>query len=253
MIKLLKICFFKIIFLNIFFNSQVFAKENLVADLSERTVEISTTFSGADILLFGAYDGKKNDDIIVIVTGPKGNVKVEKKEKKFGIWIINDSLIFKEVPKYYYIASNRKINEITNRKEIINKSLNLNFVKLEKINKKLDTIELDVWRTSLIRNMIEQKFWKIEENSIVLNKNTLFRKTLSLPSNVTTGLFEVKILHYRDGALISKEESKINITKSGISASIYKIAQEYSTLYGIFAVVMAVFVGWLSNVIFRRV
>ena len=31
-----------------------FAKENLVTDLSESTVEISSTFSGADILLFGA-------------------------------------------------------------------------------------------------------------------------------------------------------------------------------------------------------
>ena len=101
--------------------------------------------------------------------------------------------------------------------------------------------------------MIKQKFWKVEENSIALNKNTLFRKTLSLPSNVTTGLFIVKILHYRNGILISKEESKINITKSGISANIYKIAEEYSTLYGIFAVVLAVFMGWLSNIVFRRV
>ena len=35
------------------------------------------TFSGADILLFGAYDGQKNDDIIVVVSGQKGNIKFE--------------------------------------------------------------------------------------------------------------------------------------------------------------------------------
>tara|TARA_X000000368_G_scaffold164282_1_gene129540 strand:- start:8 stop:769 length:762 start_codon:yes stop_codon:yes gene_type:complete len=245
--------FLKTLFLLVFFNFKLFAKENIVADLSENTVEISTTFSGAEILLFGAYDGKKNDDIIVIVTGPKGKIKVEQKEKKFGIWITSKSLTFKEVPKYYYIASNRKIDKITNLDEIKDKSLNLNYLKLGKVNKKLDMKEFNSWRVSLTRNMIKQKFWKVEENSIALNKNTLFRKTLSLPSNVTTGLFIVKILHYRNGILISKEESKINITKSGISANIYKIAEEYSTLYGIFAVVLAVFMGWLSNIVFRRV
>ena len=77
-----------------------FAKDNLVTDLSESTVEISSTFSGADILLFGAYDGQKNDDIIVVVSGQKGNIKVDKKEKKFGIWMITESIKFSNIPKY---------------------------------------------------------------------------------------------------------------------------------------------------------
>ena len=66
-----------VISLNFF---KAFAKDNLVTDLSESTVEISSTFSGADILLFGAYEGQKNDDIIVVVSGQKGEVKVDKKE-----------------------------------------------------------------------------------------------------------------------------------------------------------------------------
>ena len=77
----------------------VFAKDNLVTDLSESTVEISSTFSGADILLFGAYDGQKNDDIIVVVSGQKGNIKVDKKEKKFGIWMITESVKFSNLMK----------------------------------------------------------------------------------------------------------------------------------------------------------
>ena len=77
----------------------VFAKDNLVTDLSESTVEISSTFSGADILLFGAYDGQKNDDIIVVVTGQKGNIKVDKKEKKFGIWMITCLLYTSPSPR----------------------------------------------------------------------------------------------------------------------------------------------------------
>ena len=230
----------------------VFAKDNLVTDLSESTVEISSTFSGADILLFGAYDGQKNDDIIVVVSGQKGNIKVDKKEKKFGIWMITKSIKFSNVPKYCYIASNRKIEEITNKSEIKKRKLDFNNFELK--NNKIDYKNLDKkWYEALKRNMKKKQFWKIEENSIKLNKNTLFRKTLSLPSNVSTGIYNVKILHYRKGNLISQEESKIKIDKTGISANIYNIAQNFSAIYGIIAVIIALFFGWFTNFIFRRI
>ena len=57
-----KLIFLKIIFLFVSVNFKALAKEDIVADLSKNKVEISTTFSGAEILLFGAYEGKKNDD-----------------------------------------------------------------------------------------------------------------------------------------------------------------------------------------------
>ena len=229
-----------------------FAKDNLVTDLSESTVEISSTFSGADILLFGAYDGQKNDDIIVVVSGQKGNIKVDKKEKKFGIWMITESIKFLNVPKYYYIASNRKIKDITNTTEIKKRKLDFNSFELK--NDKIDYNNLDKkWYEALKRNMKKKQFWKIEENSIKLNKNTLFRKTLSLPSNVSTGMYNVKILHYRKGNLISQEESKIKIDRTGISANIYNFAQNFSAIYGIIAVIIALFFGWLTNFIFRRI
>ena len=86
-----------------------------------------------------------------------------------------------------------------------------------------------------------------------LNKDSLFRSYLELPSNVITGQFEVKILHYRNSKLVSQQINSINVSKSGISAEIYDIAQNYSTLYGVFAVLLAVLVGWGSNLIFRKV
>ena len=230
----------------------VVAKDNLVTDLSESTVEISSTFSGADILLFGAYDGQKNDDIIVVVSGQNGNIKVDRKEKKFGIWMITESMKFINIPKYYYIASNRKIKDITNTTEIKKRKLDFNSFELK--NDKIDYNNLDKkWYEALKRNMKKKQFWKIEENSIKLNKNTLFRKTLSLPSNVSTGMYNVKILHYRKGNLISQEESKIKIDRTGISANIYNFAQNFSAIYGIIAVIIALFFGWLTNFIFRRI
>ena len=234
--------------------SDLNAKNQIVADLSQDNVEISTDFLGAKILLFGAYEGKKGDDIIIVVTGPKGLVTVQKKEKVFGVWVNTQKINYINAPKYLNILSNRDINDILNQRtrkiaEIGLNNLNVRIQPGKVVSKEKEKI----WRKALTRNMLKSKLWSLNENSVYLNKNVLFRSYLTLPSNVPTGIFNVKILHYRNNKLISKETSTINVLKSGISAEIYNIAQNYSTLYGIFAVLLAVLIGWITNLIFRKI
>ena len=241
-----------LIFLLSILTSNTFAQNQIVADLSQENVKISTDFQGAKILLFGAYDGKKGDDIIVIVTGPKGLVTVQKKEKILGVWVNTRKVNYINTPKYLSISSNRKIDVILNKKTQKVSEIGLNNLKI-RIQPGIKVEKEGNWRQALTRNMLKSKLWSINENSVSLNKDSLFRSYLELPSNVITGQFEVKILHYRDSKLVSQQINSINVSKSGISAEIYDIAQNYSTLYGIFAVLLAVLVGWGSNLIFRKV
>ena len=236
------------------YSSNSSAENNLVADLSQDNVKISTNFLGAKILLFGAYDGIQGDDIIVVVSGPKGLVTVQKKEKVLGVWVNTKKINYINAPKYLYIASNRDINEILNYKTRKISEIGLNNLNVRmQPGENISTKEEETWRKALTRNMLKSKLWSLDENSVKLNKNALFRTYVALPSNVPTGIFNVKILHYRNNKLISKERSTINVSKSGMSAEIYNIAQNYSTLYGIFAVLLAVLIGWTTNIIFRKI
>lgn len=241
-----------ILFYLIILSFNVKAQNQIVADLSQENVEISTDFLGAKILLFGAYDGRKGDDIIVVVTGPKGLATIQKKGNVLGVWVNTKKVNYINAPKYLSISSNRDIDKILNQKtqkisEIGLNNLNVRIQPGKPINNEQE------WREALTRNMLKSKLWSVNENSVSLIKNSLFRSYLSLPSNVTIGKFEVKILHYRNSKLISKETSNINVSKSGFSAEIYNIAQNYSTLYGILAVLLAVFIGWGTNLVFRKV
>ena len=241
-----------LIFLVSILSSNTFAQNQIVADLSQENVKISTDFQGAKILLFGAYDGKKGDDIIVIVTGPKGLVTVQKKEKILGVWVNTRKVNYINTPKYLSISSNRRIDDILNKKTQKISEIGLNNLKI-RIQPGIKIEKEGNWRQALTRNMLKSNLWSINESSVSLNKDALFRSLLKLPSNVITGQFEVKILHYRNSKLVSQQINSINVSKSGISAEIYNIAQNYSTLYGIFAVFLAVLVGWGSNLIFRKV
>ena len=241
-----------LIFLLSILTSSTFAQNQIVADLSQENVKIATDFQGAKILLFGAYDGKKGDDIIVIVTGPKGLVTVQKKEKILGVWVNTRKVNYINTPKYLSISSNRRIDDILNKKTQKVSEIGLNNLKI-RIQPGIKIEKEGNWRQALTRNMLKSNLWSINENSVTINKDSLFRSYLKLPSNVITGQFEVKILHYRNSKLVSQQINSINVSKSGISAEIYDIAQNYSTLYGIFAVLLAVLVGWGSNLIFRKV
>ena len=249
----MKLVFFiNVIFSFLLLSANSFAKNQIVADLSQENVKISTDFLGAKILLFGAYDGKKGDDIIVIVTGPKGLVTVQKKEKILGVWVNTKKVNYINTPKYLSISSNRKIEDILNQKTQMISEIGLNNLKI-RIQPGMRVKDKKEWRQALTRNMLKSNLWSVNENSVSLNKDALFRSYLELPSNVITGKFEVKILQYRQSKLVSQQINSINVSKSGISAEIYNIAQNYSTLYGIFAVLLAVLVGWGSNLIFRKV
>ena len=181
-------------------------------------------------------------------------VTVQKKEKVFGVWVNTQKINYINAPKYLNILSNRDINDILNQRTRKIAEIGLNNLNVRIQPGKVVSIEKEkIWRKALTRNMLKSKLWSLNENSVYLNKNVLFRSYLTLPSNVPTGIFNVKILHYRNNKLISKETSTINVLKSGISAEIYNIAQNYSTLYGIFAVLLAVLIGWITNLIFRKI
>ena len=83
----------------------------LVASLSDREIEVSTGFTGADLLVFGATDapiGPGGDEILVVVRGPTRPVVVRRKVRALGVvWVNGPAARFSDVPGFYAIAGTR--------------------------------------------------------------------------------------------------------------------------------------------------
>ena len=88
------------------------AAEPLVADLTSHLIGISTGFTGASVVLFGATDG--GGDIVVVVRGPARDLTVRRKSRVGPIWINTRQFIFEDVPGFYALATSRPIEEISN-------------------------------------------------------------------------------------------------------------------------------------------
>src|SRR5687767_12059851 len=94
----------------------------LVPDVSQREVEIRYSFTGADLLLFGAIvypDGRrpqKPADVVVVLKGPDQSITMREKQKVAGIWINADSARFRSAPSFYALASSRPIGRIVDER-----------------------------------------------------------------------------------------------------------------------------------------
>ncbi len=81
---------------------------------------------------------------------------------------------------------------------------------------------------------------------------SLFRATVDLPVNVPIGRYTAAVYLFRDGTLVSKNESTLEVNKVGFERLIYLLAFRHPFLYGLLAVVMAVLAGLIGWVVFRR-
>src|SRR5215210_4810838 len=80
------------------------AKPRLVPDVSSRSIQIFYSFTGAELLLFGAilYPGgrlpERPADVVVVLRGPVEPILMREKRKIAGIWMNADSNRLRSVP-----------------------------------------------------------------------------------------------------------------------------------------------------------
>ena len=245
------------------------APSRLVADLSQSRVDITSGYHGTELLLFGAYEGVPGDELVLIVEGPATDIVQRRKEKKAGIWVNVETFIWQQAPSFYHMFSTAAFDRIADADvrrsaEIGPASGGLMLVAGTNVNRGYEgggdertttaepTRGTSEQEAGLRRNMTANGLWQSKPSSIITQQDMLFRTMLSLPSNVPTGDYVVRILHFRNGVALSERTTDMNIRKAGMSALIYRFAHDYPVFYGLFAIAFAVASGWLAAVAFRR-
>ena len=247
------------------------APSRLVADLSQSRVDITSGYHGTELLLFGAYEGRPGDELVLIVEGPANDIVQRRKEKKAGIWVNVETILWQQAPSFYHLFSTAALDEIADddaRREAGIGPMAGGLMLVANASRGGgghgehggETMAVSAEPTrgtsdqeaGLQRNMTANGLWQSRPASIVTQQDMLFRTMLTLPSNVPTGDYLVRILHFRDGVALSERTTDMNIRKAGMSALIYRFAHEFPVFYGLFAIAFAVASGWLAAVAFRR-
>jgi uncharacterized protein (TIGR02186 family) len=80
----------------------------------------------------------------------------------------------------------------------------------------------------------------------------LFRTSITFPSTVPTGIYNVDVYLVRDGKIVDAQSFPLLVNRAGFSADIYNFAHRNGAAYGVIAVLTALLFGWIAHLAFRR-
>jgi uncharacterized protein (TIGR02186 family) len=251
--------FFLFLFVFVIFNMTPSHKSSantpLVTDISSHLISVTSDFTGTELLLFGATETgadlnySEHGDVIIVVRGPEEKVVVRRKDRIAGIWVNAESIEFTRVPSFYAIVSTKPVADITSA-NVLNR-LKIGPTRLSFISSEAAE-ESQPFQQAIIRKKTEANLYSDQETDIHFLGNTLFRTNIEFPANVPVGNYVAEFYLFRAGDLISAQTSPLFIKKSGLGRTIFDFAQDYPALYGIAAILVALFAGWLASAIFRK-
>ena len=225
------------------------ARADLVADLSQHLVAITTGFSGTKVLLFGTTGGM--GDVVVVLRGPENAEVVRRKARKAGIWVNDAEMVFEGTPSYYAVAASRPLSEflperVAQREEIGIRNLRVTPPEDAKPE------EVESFRAALIRNKQKVELYSVEPEPISFLGNRLFRTDMHFPANAPVGTYIVRVFLVHDGDVVGATITPLVVSKIGFEAGVFDFADRHSLAYGVLAILIAVVAGWSASVAFHK-
>jgi uncharacterized protein (TIGR02186 family) len=239
-------------------------KEAVEADVSTRSVSITSGFAGTEILIFGAVENSRQPsaeagtyDIVVVVEGTPVPQVVRRKSNVAGLWINTSSMRFASFPSYYAIASTRPVDEIADRALLDKLEIGFEHVRLVPAGTgtrygPADPNQTADFRDAAVRLKLHDHLYVTADYGVAFIGRSLFRSTISLPPNVPVGPLTARVYLFREGQLLSQYKSQVTLERTGLERFLYDGAQKSPVVYGISSVLFAVSLGMAAAVLFRR-
>lgn len=237
------------------------AAERLVTSLSNHRVMVNSSFTGTELVLFGAVEesratvqAKGGYDLAITVRGPRETVRNRRKDRVSGIWVNVESRLFVEVPAYLAVLTNHPAEEIAAPAILRRQQIGMtNFLLPQVIGPDLgDVVRDDPFRTSFVRLKQERGLYVENAKGVTFLAPTLFRATIPIPAEVPVGSYAITIKLFADGEMVTQTTSAFEVVKVGFEQFVANAAQRHGLLYGLVAALMALATGYAASVVFRR-
>ena len=233
------------------------AKPRLVPDVSQNRVEIRYSFTGAELLLFGAilYPGGRTPtehaDIAVVVKGPVQPLVVREKQKVAGIWMNVEAARFRSAPAFYAVASSRPISRLVDERTAAIYELGLQNLSLSPGGGKSPEVQRR-FESGLIDLMQRHQLYIEDPGGVKITDHVLYRGRVRIPARVPVGDYTAETFLIKDGRVIAGAVREIRIEKLGFELDVADAADRWSFAYGVAAVAMSLLLGWGGSLVFRR-
>ncbi|WP_296747260.1 TIGR02186 family protein [Mesorhizobium sp.] len=233
--------------------------EGIQIGLSTDAVSITAGFSGADLTIFGSLENpdplvarQGRYDVIVVLEGPPRPVVVRRKDRVLGVWVNLQSETFENVPMSYSVATTRPLQDITVPAKYKQLSLGAQNLYMKPSDETDSPTTIEEFTTALRERKAAAGLYSENVGGVQFLSQNLFRATVRLAPDVPVGTHKARAFLFKSGMFVKESSAQLEIRKSGFEQSIFRAAHDYSFLYGVFAISLAMLTGWLGRLVFRK-
>ena len=233
------------------------AKPKLVPDVSYTDIKIVYSFTGAELLLFGAilYPGgrvpSRTADIAVVLKGPVEPIILREKRKVAGVWMNVEDARFRSAPSFYAVASSRPIADIVDERTAAIYELGVQNLQLSPGGGVLPDVARR-FESGLIDLKRRRGLYLEEPAGVTISEGVLYRARLSILARVPVGDYTAETFLIQDGRVLAGATKEIRIGKAGFERFVARAAERWALPYGISAVLLSLGMGWAAARLFRR-
>jgi uncharacterized protein (TIGR02186 family) len=233
------------------------SKPVLVPDVSARQIEIRYSFTGAQLLLFGAilYPGGRvpaaQADIAIVVKGPVQPIVVREKHKIAGIWMNADSHRFRSAPSFYAIASSKPVEKLIGDRTAAIYELGLDSLQLSPGGGALPDKERR-FEAGLLDLRKRQGLYRENPRGVEISQGVLYRARIDIPSQVPVGTYTAETFLIDNHRVVAAATREIEIGKSGFERYVALAARRHAFVYGLAAMLMSLGLGYAAGWAFSR-
>jgi len=234
------------------------SEPRLVPDVSNTQVDIAYSFTGAELLLFGAilYPGGRapapDTDVAVVIKGPAEPLLVREKAKVAGIWINHASERFRSVPSFYAVATSRPLGQLVSPRTAAIYEIGIDNLLLSPANG-ASANEQARFETGLIDLKRRTGLYAEHVGAVSVREGVLYRALVPIPARVPVGQYTAETYLIRNGHIVAVATREIRIGKSGFERFVAQAAESYPLLYGLAATLISLLMGLAAALGFGRV
>lgn len=231
--------------------------ERVVAGLSSDSVAITASFDGSDILIYGAIKRETPIppgpplEVVVTLEAPPRAATVWRKERRFGIWVNTERVEVGSAPSFYAVVTTGPLARILGPEWDNRYRISLPMV-LRALGQGDYVADVVPFTEALVRLQVENGLYRLDEGSVKLVDQTLFRADIRLPANLVEGSYRTRIFLLRDGQVVDVYRAPIDVRKVGLERWLFRLAFDQPFLYGLMSLAVAVAAGWAASAAFRH-
>jgi len=232
--------------------------QDIVLGLSKQEIGITAFFDGSEILIFGAVKHQSEAssegdlDVVVTIASPRSPITVRRKEKRLGIWVNVDALEVDLAPSFYAVATTRPFDEVVSKASDLWHQISVRQL-IRAVSVPVAVENPEEFTEALVRVRENDGLYQTLSGAVILQDQTLFSTSVSLPSNLVEGAYTARIFLMNDGDVVSEYQASIDVRKVGMERWLYNLAHERPVVYGLLSLAIAIFAGWAAAAAFRAV